>query len=424
MLLSIPTIENAIYNNMNSYSVTEITAYIREQFEEDDLLQDVWITGEISNFKEAASGHWYFSIKDKKAQLRGVMFKSAVLRQSLTPRDGDELLIHGRISVYEQRGEYQLYADTMQPLGSVGDLYRQFEELKAQLLAAGLFDAERKKPLPPAPQKIGIVTSPTAAAFQDMLNVLQRRYPLVEVILSPTLVQGIEAPKQIVRAIQRLNQYTDVDLMIVGRGGGSIEDLWCFNDERVAYAIAESEIPVISGVGHEIDFTIADFAADLRAPTPSAAAELATPDINELVRDLEQAGSQMTGFISSILGSFQVNLTSAERDLTRSSPERFINDSRQRIDELAGRLSGIQGRHFKQWQERLAGRNAALNAASPQAILKRGYAIVTRSDTGETIRSEGDAPVGSGVTIRLADDTLQARIEDKTTHEQYKRTLF
>lgn len=407
-----------------NYSVSEITAYIRDQFEQDETLQDLWVTGEISNFTAARSGHWYFSIKDKDAQLRCVMFKNAAIRQSIKPKDGDSVLVHGRISVYEARGEYQLYADAIQPMGSVGDLYRQFEELKAKLYDEGLFDEELKQPLPQFPQKIGVVTSPTTAAFQDMLNVLRRRYPLVEVILSPTLVQGNEAPKQIIKAIERLNQHTDIDVMIVSRGGGSIEDLWCFNDERVARAIAASEIPVISGVGHEIDFTIADFVADYRAPTPSAAAEVAVPDMSELSREVAGMAIQVQALMDSLLVGWQTNLDSHKKDLHRISPIRLIRDAQQRVDDLVNRLETAQRRQLNQTKERLTAKINALESANPEAILKRGYSIVTRSEDGQMVKSTEDAPIGTGVKIRIQDGELNARIEESETHERYKRTLF
>lgn len=250
----------------DALTVTELTAQIRVLLERADHLQDVWIVGEVSNLSRPASGHLYFTLKDGAAQIKCVMFKMAALRQFIEPQTGQRLRVHGRVSVYEAGGQYQLYADAFQPAGGMGDLFIQLERLKAQFIAEGLFDEERKRPLPPQPRKIGVVTSPDAAAFQDVQKVLRGRFPLVRVILSPTLVQGLDAPVQIVRAIERLNAHTDVDVILVCRGGGSMEDLWCFNDERVVRAIAASRIPIISGVGHETDTTLADYAADHRAP--------------------------------------------------------------------------------------------------------------------------------------------------------------
>jgi len=269
------------FSAMQIYRVSQITAYIKELFDSDYPLQDLWLEGEVSNYSQAASGHVYFTLKDEEAQIRCVMWRSQVERQAYLPQNGEAIIAHGRISVYEAGGRYQLYVDDIQPAG-VGLLYLQFEALKERLAAEGLFDAERKRPLPPFPRRLGVVTSPTAAALKDIVNVLRRRYPVVEVVLSPTLVQGDEAPSQIVAAIEALNEHTDVDAIIVARGGGSLEELWAFNDERVARAIYASQVPVVTGVGHETDFTIADFVADVRAPTPSAAAEVAVPDRQEL----------------------------------------------------------------------------------------------------------------------------------------------
>ncbi len=408
---------------MDAYSVSELTARIKSLLEESLLLRDIWVAGEVSNMTRSASGHWYFTIKDAGAQLKCVMFRSSVNYQRFTPRDGDQIQVHGAIGVYEARGEYQLYADAVQPAG-MGDLYAQFEALKAKLAGEGLFDEARKRPVPPSPRKIGVVTSPTTAAFQDVQNILRRRYPLAQVILSPTLVQGAEAPPQIVAAIERLNRWTDVDLIIVCRGGGSIEDLWAFNDERVARSIAASRIPIISGVGHEIDFTLADFAADVRAPTPSAAAELATPNIQEIQQSLAGQMDRLQEAVALVVGERRAQLQSQAHLLRRSSPAVRIRDARQRADERYERLARAQERFLSQWRERLEARRSALEAANPRAILARGYAIVTRSEDGIRVIHESDAKPGTGITIQLAHDELKARVEDKAAHERYKRTLF
>ncbi|MCB9452648.1 MAG: exodeoxyribonuclease VII large subunit [Anaerolineaceae bacterium] len=407
----------------DSYTVTALSTYIRELFEVDFRLQDVWVEGEISNLRQAPSGHWYFTLKDSQAQLKCVMWRSSAEQQTVVPRDGDAVLAHGRVSVYEAQGAYQLYADQIRPVGA-GNLYQQFEQLKAKLLAEGLFDEERKRPIPTFPRRIGVVTSAGAAAFQDIQNVLRRRFPLAEVILSPTLVQGADAPPQIVAAIERLNQYTDVDVILVCRGGGSIEDLWAFNDEGVARAVAASKIPTISGVGHEIDFTIVDFVADLRAPTPSAAAELATPNLDDLrlgVRDLE---SYLVSVVNDSLASLGSDLTTCQRELAHISPANTIRRQRQRIDDWQIRLGNQQKALVTLWQERLASRTAALHAASPQSILSRGYAIVYRSEDNTRISAAKGVKPGVGITIQFHDDELKARVEDKDSHERYKRTLF
>ncbi len=404
-----------------TYTVAELSAYIRDLFALDYRLQDLTVTGEVSNMRPAASGHWYFTLKDGQSQIKCAMWRSRVAQQAFVPNDGDAVIAEGRVEVYEPRGEYQLIADNMRPLG-VGDLYAQFEQLKALLDSEGLFDPERKRPLPAFPRQIGIVTSPEAAAFQDVQNVLRRRFPLAELILSPTLVQGDSAPPRIVTALEKLNQHTQVNVILLIRGGGSIEDLWAFNDERVARAVAASHIPVIAGVGHETDFTIVDFVADLRAPTPSAAAELATPNISDLQLTLEQQATLLTALMSDRLDALGNNLVSSQRTLGHLSPVRQVTTLRQRLDDWAERLDRSQKQRFASLRERLDSRAAALNAANPQAILARGYAIVTDSHTGERITA--DAQSGDGITIQLHDGELKARIEDKENHEQYRRTLF
>lgn len=408
---------------IQTYTVAELSAYIREMFDLDFRLQDVTVTGEVSNMTRASSGHWYFTLKDSQSQLKCVMWRSSAEKQSFVPQSGDAIMAQGRVSVYEPRGEYQLYAESIRPLG-VGDLYAEFERLKAKLDAEGLFDAERKRPLPAFPKQIGVVTSPEAAAFQDVQNVLRRRFPLAEVILSPTPVQGDAAPPQIVRALEKLNAHTDVDVILLTRGGGSIEDLWAFNEEPVARAVASSRIPIIAGVGHETDFTIVDFVADLRAPTPSAAAELATPSLADLRAGIDSLTETLVVHIQDCIGDRQDDLMVAQRSLGHLSPSRQIATLRQRIDDWNLRLERAQKAHLGGWRERLSSRTAALNAANPQAILERGYAIITRSDTGERVKTAAGAQPGEGITIQLHDGDLKARIEDRETHEQYRRTLF
>ncbi len=408
---------------VEAYSVTELTAYIRQVFETDPALQDVWVQGEISNMTRASSGHWYFTIKDGGAQLKCAMWRSSVERQSFVPQNGDEIAAHGRISVYDPRGEYQLYADRVRPVG-LGDLYQQFEQLKHKLEAEGLFDQERKRPLPDFPRQIGVVTSPEAAAFQDIQNVLRRRFPLAQLILSPTLVQGADAPPQIVAALERLNTYTQVDVILLIRGGGSIEDLWAFNDERVARAVAASRIPVVTGVGHETDTTIVDFVSDLRAPTPSAAAEQITPNIEDLRLTLRERDSRMAGLIRDDLAARQADLTVAQRSLGHLSPLNRIRNLRQRVDDWNARLATRQAARLHLLRERLDSRTAALHAANPQSILARGYAIVSVSEDGHRLSGAAGVKPGTGVTIQFHDGDLKARVEDKDTHERYKRTLF
>lgn len=405
------------------HSISEIAAHIKAVLTSDANLQDVWITGEVSGMKQAASGHWYFTLKDEKATLRCVMWRSSAARQRITPKDGDAIEAYGSVNMYEVRGDVQFYATAVRPVGA-GDLYQQFERLKAKLAAEGLFDGERKRQFPFPPKQIGIVTSPDAAAFQDMLNVLQRRYPLVEVILSPAQVQGDTAPPQIVDAIGRLNAYTGVDVILVARGGGSIEDLWAFNDEAVARAVADSRIPVITGVGHETDFTIVDFVSDLRAPTPSAAAELAVPDLADLRDSLYRLTESLDGLAVDGILTRRNDLESAQRTLNYNSPVGVINNVRQRIDDLNARIAAANRSQLVLLRERLTSRTAALEAASPQAILERGYAIITRSDDDSRVTGQIDAPPGTGISIKLKDGELKARVEDEESHGQYRRKLF
>jgi len=408
---------------LENYSVAELTTYIREMFDVNENLQDVWVQGEVSNMRRAASGHWYFTLKDSQAQLKCVMWRSSAERQTVSPQDGDAILAHGRVSVYDAQGVYQLYADQVRPVG-MGDLYAQFEQLKAKLQAEGLFDPFRKRPIPTFPRQIGVVTSADAAAFQDIQNVLRRRFPLAAVILSPTMVQGADAPPQIVKAIERLNQHTQVDIILVCRGGGSIEDLWAFNDERVARAIANSRIPTITGVGHETDFTIADFVSDLRAPTPSAAAELATPDSADLRAGVRDLTDTLHTLMDNTLFNLRTNLSASRRTMGHISPTSRIRNLRQRVDDWNTRIISLQKTQIERLRERLDARDAALKAADPRSILKRGYAIVYRSEDGERLGEAKGVKPGVGITVQFHDGDLKARVEDKDTHERYKRTLF
>jgi exodeoxyribonuclease VII large subunit len=390
-----------------TWSVAELTRYLRELLESDTNLQDLWVQGEVSNFSRPASGHLYFTLKDEKSALRCVMWRTAVLRQGYLPRDGDAIEVHGAISIYEVSGQYQLYADLIRPAGE-GALYQEFLRLKARLEAEGLFDPARKRPIPRWPRRIGIVTSPTGAALRDMLNTLRRRYPLVEVILAPTPVQGDEAPPNIVEAIRLLNDLIHPDAILVARGGGSIEDLWAFNDERVARAIAASQAPVITGVGHETDFTIADFAADLRAPTPTAAAELATPNRDDLLAGLTDQAGRLGRTIQVVLSGQRWELSSLKNRLQLRSPQARLRTDRQRLDDLArragvGLLHSLQLRHT-----RLSGLEQRLGALSPLAVLGRGYAVVSKPD-GQVVRSVKQVKPEDQLTVRVSDGQFTVR---------------
>ncbi len=392
-----------------TWSVSELTRYIRKMFEVDMRLQDVQLEGEISNWRPARSGHLYFTLKDSTSQIACVMWRSDAGRLTFMPDNGDAVVARGYVSVYEASGAYQFYVQMLQPAGR-GQLALAFEQLKQQLAAEGLFDPAHKKALPPFPRRLGVVTSADAAALRDILNVLRRRYPLVEVLIAPTLVQGVEAPPQIVRALQWLDGRDDVDVILVARGGGSLEDLWAFNDETVARAIFAARHPVISGIGHEIDFTIADFVADVRAPTPSAAAELATPDVAELwplVTGLHQALDDT--FLRQVeQRSRQVEALSRALHLLR--PQARLDSYTQRLDDLWRRLSEVMTRHLTQAQARLELAGVALRGVSPLGTLERGYAIVRAAD-GRVVVSAQSVAAGEMVEAQLVDGKLTLRVE-------------
>lgn len=392
----------------STWSVSELTDYIRQLFEIDYRLQDLEVTGEISNFTRAASGHLYFTLKDDKAQIRCVMWRSQAERLRFRPDEGDAVRATGRVSVYAASGQYQLYVERLSPAGR-GDLALAFEELKERLAAEGLFDAEFKQPIPQLPRRIGVVTSADAAALRDILNVLRRRNPLVSVLIAPTLVQGDQAPAQIVRALRWLDGRSDVDTIILARGGGSIEDLWAFNDEGVARAIFAATHPVISGVGHETDFTIADFVADLRAPTPSAAAELAVPNLAELQPYIAQLNVRLASLVEATLADEVERLRRQRQLLNLVSPRTRIDSERQRVDGLASRLAGASSRLMEQRWTRLAVARASLAAISPAATLARGFAIVRRAD-GQLVKRVGDVADSDAITVQVSDGEFGATV--------------
>lgn len=393
-----------------TWTVSELTAYIRELFAIDYRLQDVEVNGEISNFTQARSGHLYFTLKDAGAQLKCVMWRSAAERLRFTPSEGDAVVAAGRVSIYEAGGIYQLYVERLEPAGR-GNLAVAFEQLKQRLADEGLFDPVHKKALPAAPRKIGIVTSADAAALRDILNVLSRRYPLVSVLISPTLVQGADAPPQIVRALEWLDGRFDIDAIIIARGGGSIEDLWAFNDERVVRAIFAARHPIICGVGHETDFTIADFVADQRAPTPSAAAELAVPDIEEIRPQLAALQAALQAELMADIQQKRWQVQSLTRALAHLSPQGRLDNNRQRLDGLTARLDRAMGNRLARSRGRLDVLAAGLTAVSPLATLSRGYAIVRRKD-GRIVRTVQDVAAGDFLTIQVADGAFGAKVEE------------
>ncbi|MFO7539182.1 MAG: exodeoxyribonuclease VII large subunit [Chloroflexota bacterium] len=392
------------------WTVSELTRYVRDLFEIDYRLQDIEVTGEISNFSQARSGHLYFTLKDDAAQLKCVMWRSSAERLGFRPQDGDAVIAQGRLSVYEAGGVYQLYADSLTPAGR-GNLALAFEQLKERLAAEGLFSAERKRPIPSFPRKIGIVTSPDAAALRDILHVLQRRCPLVGVLIAPTLVQGPEAPAQIVRALQWLDGRSDIDTIIIARGGGSIEDLWAFNDEQVVRTIAAARHPILSGVGHETDFTITDFVADERAPTPSAAAERAVPDLSEMRVFLGDRQQHLTTVIQRQLQQHQADVVQLRRALSHLSPRVRLENNRQRIDNLSDRIEQLIKRRLERSRSRLALAQAGLTAVGPVATLRRGYAIVRRQD-GQIVRSITAVTPGDLLAVQVVDGEFTTLVRD------------
>jgi len=400
-----------LFGQPEAYTVSDLTRTIREMLETDYRLQDVWVQGEVSNLSRPGSGHVYFSLKDAGAQIRCVIWRSTAQQMTVTLREGEAIVAHGRVSVYEQQGNYQLYVDAVQSAGGVGDLYRQFELLKAKLQAEGLFDAERKRPLPELPRRIGIVTSPTGAAIRDMLNVISRRWPLLEVILAPTQVQGDDAPPQIVAALRRLYATRDLDAIIVARGGGSIEDLWAFNDERVARTIVAAPVPVVCGVGHETDFTIADFVADVRAPTPSAAAELVTPSRDDYLLTVDAYAARLKELLQDRLDAARSALAMHVRALQHLSPQIRIATIRERLSDLIGTLATALLHTVELWRERVDGQAARLSALGPLAVLERGYAIVTHTKTGAIVRSVTQVSSGDRLKVRVTDGEFVVRGE-------------
>ena len=391
-------------------SVSALALYLRDLLETNDILQNIWIHGEVSNCKTYPSGHCYFTLKEGDAQLPCVFFKNSRLRTSAPAlRDGMAIAANGRVAFYERDGKLQFYVECVEPLGE-GALFQRFEALKARLAAEGLFDAERKRPLPVQPAVIGIVTSPQAAALRDMLRVLRTRYPLASVILSPSLVQGSEAPASIAAALDLLNEHGEADVAIVGRGGGSIEELWAFNEEVVARAIARSRIPVISGVGHETDFTIADFVADHRASTPTAAATAAVPNIEDWRADIQEKQQTLTALLEDQLYEWQAQIAQAKRDLLRVSPQRLIERRRQQLDEHVERMQTRMQHMISLRTERLHGLALQLHSLSPLLTIARGYAVVRRDDDQRIVTSVEHVQPGEHLTIQVQDGHIPVSV--------------
>lgn len=392
-------------------SITQLNEYIRGRMDADPLLNTVAVRGEISNYKQYPSGHHYFTLKDEASALRCVMFKGNAMRLRFRPENGMKVIAVGKVSVYPRDGAYQLYCVSL-TVDGVGDLYVAFEQLKKKLAAQGLFDPAHKKPLPRYPGRIGIITSSAGAAVHDMLRILNKRYPLSKVYLLPVRVQGAQAPGEIVSAIRYANYYQLADLLIVGRGGGSIEDLWAFNDEQVALAIYHSQIPVISAVGHEPDVTISDYVADLRAATPSNAAELAVPDQDALRQSLDAQVSAMAGALTRQIKASRQHLNALAASPALQSPTGYLEQKAQQLLLLKNRLVSAQNQSLAVRKQKYIAAAAKLDAMSPLKVLTRGYSMTRRED-GTVVRSVTQVEPGERVRIALEDGTLQATVMQK-----------
>ena len=388
--------------------VTDLNRRVRSLLDSDAVLADVWVEGEISQPSFPASGHCFFTLKDANSQLRAALFREELTRSGMRPVHGMNVIIHGRVRAYEPQGVYQLYVDTITAAGA-GDLHARYEALRVELAAAGLFEESRKRPIPRWPRRIGVVTSPVGAVWRDITNVLRRRYPLAELVLSPTVVQGVTAAPAVVRALERLYAQPDLDTIILARGGGSLEDLWCFNDEKVVRSVAASPVPIIVGVGHESDVTLADFAADLRAPTPSAAAELATPDATQLASVIGRMRDRSTAALIGRAAERRRRLDAERRALAGLAPD--IGSARQRTSDLLER--GLRAVSQRTMQRRMLvdTAHATLRTLSPLATLERGYAVARAAD-GRIVRDATSVAVGDPLQVIVARGTVDTRVEE------------
>ena len=391
-------------------TVTQINEYIRDTMDRDPLLTGVAIKGEISNYKLYPSGHHYFTLKDEGGALRCVMFKGNALRLRFRPENGMKIIAMGKISVFPRDGAYQLYCTAM-AMDGIGDLHAAFEQLKKKLAAQGLFDPAHKQPLPQYPGTIGIITSAAGAAVHDMLRILRKRYPLTKVRLLPVRVQGAEAPGEIAAAIAYANHFRLADLLIVGRGGGSIEDLWAFNDEQVAYAIYNSKIPVISAVGHEPDVTISDYVADLRAATPSNAAELAVPDQDSMRQILDSMSAAMAGSLQRQIKAARKHYEMLAQSPALRSPVNYLNQRRQSLELLRNRLIAAQSQNIQRKKQRYIMAVSKLDAMSPLKVLTRGYAMVQAEDN-KVVRSVSQVKPGDMLTVSVSDGMIRTTVEE------------
>ena len=392
-------------------TVTQLNEYVKRMIDTTPQLTSLYVKGEISNFKNHyGTGHYYFTLKDEGSQLRAVMFKSAAAKMKFLPENGMKITAHGRLSAFVRDGTYQLYCDSMEPDG-VGALYIAYEQLKKRLEAEGLFDVSKKRPLPKIPMRIGIITSATGAAIRDMINVCGRRFPAAKLVLYPSLVQGPGAPAELIAGMQYFNTMRSVDVIIIGRGGGSIEDLWAFNDEGLARTIAASQIPVISAVGHETDFTICDFVADRRAPTPSAAAELAVPDTAELKRKIQNIVSREANVLLTMLKSRRDRLDSLANARAMTNPMNLIDDRRMLLDMLTERMVRAEENSVQIRRSLLARDAGCLDALNPLSVLARGYSAVYKTD-GTLVKSIDNVKIGDTVEFKTIGGSALCTVDD------------
>lgn len=394
-------------------TVTALTRRVAQRLAEDPDLHDLGVRGEISNFVHHTSGHMYFSLKDAGSQVRAVMFRRRNAGLKFQPANGMEVVAWGYVGVYEPRGEYQLYVNRLEP-GGVGALYQAFAELKERLAEEGLFAPERKRPLPASPRRVALVTSRTGAAVRDLVQVSRRRAPGVQLVLVPTLVQGAAAAPSIVNALRLANRAGDFDVLIVGRGGGSLEDLWAFNEETVARAAAGSKIPVVSAVGHETDFTILDFVADVRAPTPSAAAELVMPDTQQRYRQWKQVHRRLVRALDAHLERRRTALGALQQRTPLVEPLRLLDPRRQRVDDLHDRVLRSMANAVQSTGQRVAAARGRLEALNPYAVLERGYSVFRDPATGRVLSHVADATPGEPAEVIVLDGRVGCRIETKT----------
>lgn len=403
----------------SALTVSQVNFFLKSLLEGDQRLQNILVTGEISNFTDHyRSGHLYFSLKDEKSVLKAVMFAGSARRLKFRPTDGMKVIIRGRVAVYEPSGQYQLYAEEMQPEG-IGALSIAYEQLKAKLEQEGLFDAARKRKLPAYPRRIGVITSPTGAAIRDILQITARRWPVAEIIVTPVLVQGEGAPAQLIAAVEEMNRKKACDVILLGRGGGSLEDLWAFNDEGLARAVYASEIPVVSAVGHETDFTICDFVADLRAPTPSAAAELSTPELREELRRCSAFSEYFHGEAERLIEYLRQSIDLLVQDSALGNPERLLTPWKEQLGGLFGRVAGSFCERIELDRQRLSLLAGALDALSPLKVLHRGYSVA-KNQKGIVLRSAAEFSPDDEFSLRLFDGTVEAKALKSTKEQEAK----